>query len=270
MNEQHKPKSWKDLTSEKYFKYMTDEPIKEFTESDMLAFAMSYGNGTLEQTHNALKRYKEREQQKQYPEGIRSFKDKEGVEWFGSSLRLENSYPKWVERCLNLGGKIWSVQNGNEILTVGDKIQGERGVATIEKILISTDNDLRIFTSEHRNIKLPNESLKKLQPLFQIDGKGIYDGDEYYYVMPTLDIISELAKKDCERMGSPAGSKIFLTQALAEEYVKENKPQYSTKEMRECWNTARAGHYKLNYNQETFNSFEDYEKYLTSPKPTPP
>lgn len=256
---------------------------KEFTEQDMIDFGLlvnrfienrepnliseDYVKNVLK---NHFKKLRE-EQQKQYPEELRksilSFKDQFGY-----------MYPRdQATYCFNsntLEGlikktdfKIWSVQNGEEVLTVGDKTN--KGI--IKSFFINDENKLSFATEPIKNhtgskyevydiYSLPDNLIKKLTPLFQIAGKDIFENDSFYRVhLGAAKFnnvwVSEYCSATHNSYFHDGVYKYFLTEAEANAYITENKPAYSLKQMRECFEESRLTHPMIGWKHRTFEDF---------------
>lgn len=314
MSEHSRYEDWNDLTHEKYFtnadfraagrendklwKKLTDMANeKEFIWTDKSVAEACYWiglkiNGTEDikkQIPSLIEKYKEnknQEQQKQYPEGIISVKHMGMTD--GDVLKeyeiepvhkfVGGHYQTWCKNRLELGGCIiWSVQNGNEVLTVGDTVKFRYGEEfKIETLKIQ---DGAIFAcTENETIRYlvhPNNLRKVVhQPLFQISGKDVYEGDTYYRIHLGAANINGIFKyeKGTSSFYNPDIYKYFLSEKEAQQWIEENRPQYSKAQLRECFNYSKAkttmqfGKDNLKDFIHSEYTFEDYEKYLSLPE----
>jgi len=246
---------------EKQFEW-TDELVAKFSEE--LKSPLGSQN-----FWKKLMDFKESKSQKKYPEGIISFKSTEktdGRDVFTQRTKYYD-YNKFCKEQFERKDEIWSVQNGNEVLTVGDKIEthlfkNEKQVFKIDYFEINEENRIRLISLPDTIIYLSSKNIKKLTPLFQITVKDTFVDGEYWdvtlkdcvahYILcgknyPTKELI-----ENTERNGT---HKYFATEAEAKEYVEKNKPRYSLKQMKEL--------YKKNmtiYMQ--YKCFEDYKKQV--------
>lgn len=105
------------------------------------------------------------EAEAKYPEGILSIRFDE--KWIEAFLH-DCNYQAWCKIQFESIHKkeIWSVQNGNEVLTVGDTIvtyefRNEKRIFKIDYFEISEDSRLRMISLPDTLIYLPTEGVRK-------------------------------------------------------------------------------------------------------------
>lgn len=252
------------VSLEKAFKFIEKEH-PDYKKSDF----NSERNGMYSWT------FEKPEQQKQYPVGILSVKHMGMTD--GDILKeyeiepvhkfVGGHYQTWCKNRLENGGCIiWSVKNGNGVLTVGDKIDtwvfhNQRSVFKIDRFEISEDNRIRLISLPDTIIYVPTEEIRKISPLFQISGKDVMEGDEYWSVAydksgwyPMKCVAFEERHKYRDN---------FLTEKEASEWIEEHRPQYSKAQLREAFEQSRLSHSLVGWKHD---SFEDYLKYISLPE----
>lgn len=128
------------------------------------------------------------------------------------------------------------------IFTIGDNIitKDTKDKFEINSFEISGET---IIVKGKSGISSPLHLIEHVNtPLFTtLDGKDIYEGDEYYYVNPIFRDYTEVIPRELIRLniskhiakwkGVLYTSPSFSTQEIAEKYVDENKPQFSKKQV---------------------------------------
>jgi len=141
--------------------------------------------------------------------------------------------------------KIHSVKrlSDSKLFTLGDRIKGDLGVSEITKFELddASDSGMIVYAKDYifgtkscsyttaclSYIKL-DESLFKTE-----DGKDIYEGDVYYFLVDNVDfeIVENKARKNSHYEND--GTERFSTKKAAENYIICNKPCLS---FNDVWN----------------------------------
>jgi hypothetical protein len=134
---------------------------------------------------------------------------------------------------------IYSVKrlSDGEILKIGDKIKyklANKGVKTIVGIVLKDDNIWLQTDLENRNHGMGLEYAEKVkEPLFTTyDRVELFGGEKAYLVTDTFQQ-GFLLNFDTEDFKNTKG-KIFAEKSKAEEYVKQNEPKYSLKDIEDA------------------------------------
>lgn len=138
-------------------------------------------------------------------------------------------------------GYIWSVQRlpDGEIFSSGDRVT-YYGATSFISNFIENENGLRVTldAGNERQIVVSLNDLKPMVPQQSVplfiaeDGKPIFNGETYWHVSDTFFITSLRANLTMDDYKLYNNHR-FSTRKLAEEYIIENKPCLSLKEVGE-------------------------------------
>lgn len=155
-------------------------------------------------------------------------------------IKTNPSACHWTE-ATKKGYQIYSVKrlSDGEIFSIGDKCNND----IIKKFKLF-DNNTRIYVvSENRTWGLNiNELIKDKQPLFITeDGISIFNGDWFLRLNPISFKITPVKTTALSSNLCLNGELAFSTKEAAKNYILENKPCLSLKDVKDCYNYAPKG-----------------------------
>jgi hypothetical protein len=115
-----------------------------------------------------------------------------------------------------------------QVFSIGDTVKDRSGcICTINEIWLNPNCNTQIlFNHLNENIYIDDV----VKPLFTSeDGVNIYPGDSYWLVRKDFSLI-EVTADICYE--NPEPLKTFSTKTSAKNYIKENKPMYSYKDVK--------------------------------------
>lgn len=141
----------------------------------------------------------------------------------------------WANFVGTLGDEILSVvrTSDGEIYSVGDRVKSSLNPnpAYITK-LRPTEKTIFVTTQGYIWGAFLDTLSPVIKPLFKTqDGRGIFPGDSYWCVNTAPHLWSLFEQTARERTMLNKGVLAFKSFELAEEYIEENKPLYSLKDM---------------------------------------
>jgi len=123
-----------------------------------------------------------------------------------------------------------------EVFTLGDRVHfGENGIITkfniiLNTLLINIDYDKGLGNG-YNNVGINAIKKRKIPLLITEDGEELFGGDSYYRVLGDFTLSRFHINKTFSN--SHTGAKFFSTKEKAEEYIKQNKPIFSLKDLSE-------------------------------------
>lgn len=169
-------------------------------------------------------------------EGTIAFKDSKITgDYVNERINLRSQKEKYI---YNDNWDIHSVKrlSDGEVFTVGDRIDGvtvenrEIKSITINNQKYHDGDGIKLNFSPHAWVWLKNAQKSK-SPLFTThDGVDIYEGDYYYYVYE-FKLTGKCKAFNVSYVGKDKNKTYFSTKEKAEQWIEENKPQYSKKEV---------------------------------------
>lgn len=148
----------------------------------------------------------------------------------------------YIETLLKCDNTIHSVKrlSTGEIFTVEDKVNfvhsGNTKYFTISGFTIHNNDEIRFVFKEIQGLEFPFYCMTDLKHykepiLITEDGKELFVGDEYAYVLSNFTVCS--GRILTENFGKSEFIKYFSNWELASGYAEDNKPRFSRKELRE-------------------------------------
>jgi hypothetical protein len=134
-------------------KFWTDELVAEAIRY----YLMNDDFGDNEEM-KGVQKFKQSKKQPVLPEGILAFKEVDAIIYKHDCL----NYQEWVKDCLGWHRKIWSVQNGADVLTVGDKVNVGRINGFVIKNFTINDGYLNLITEGGTGFRIVSNSIKKV------------------------------------------------------------------------------------------------------------
>lgn len=137
----------------------------------------------------------------------------------------------------------------DEIFTIGDKINfthsGNAKYFTIDSFKYHNNNEIRFILKETHLMEFPLYSMNNLihykEPLFITeDGVEIFEGNECWQVCISSNSFSSCPRKSKARkeiLPIPSYFKYFSTEEVAKQYIKDNKLQFSKKQIEDAINS---------------------------------
>jgi len=123
-----------------------------------------------------------------------------------------------------------------EVFTLGDRVHfGENGIIKqfniiLNTLLINIDYDKGLGNG-YDNVGINAIKKRKIPLLITEDGEELFGGDSYYRVLGDFTLSRFHINKPFSN--SHTGAKFFSTKEKAEEYIKQNKPIFSLKDLSE-------------------------------------
>jgi len=164
----------------------------------------------------------------------------------------------------------WIVENSNEWeeildLPIGTRIIQIRNTESIKETSYEKTKegwyfgDLKVWIDESDIGEGKRFQIVKEKPVlfFTEDGKEIREGDEYYYVLESINNCI-IGKNNCTKFGislNRKGIKYFSVKEAAEEYIILNKPVLSINDVQKCLNETEVdldSEHELNYQLKQF------------------
>lgn len=134
---------------------------------------------------------------------------------------------------------IWSVKrlSDGEVFTVGDKVKHtiKCGTFIIEEFMLCKDNYIRVL---HKN---GSSALKYFETVEEClftteDGVDIYDGDMCWCVSKDYYTMAHYTMGEAASVYLPHVNAYFHSKEKAEEWIRNNKPKYSLRDIEEAMN----------------------------------
>ena len=152
-----------------------------------------------------------------------------------------------------------------EVFTIGDRIDSycESGCITEFEI---TENNIKVHflddKSTHQNEwTFLNNTIKPKRPLFTTeDGVDIYEGDVCYSVVAWCPFKHRFTKTSHPSMIASDKKKYFSTEEKTWEWIKENKPKYSKKDIEQAIDGSKCfinDRYTTIYNSDFWRLLND-------------
>ena len=142
-----------------------------------------------------------------------------------------------------LEGNYWKIHSvrrfsDGEVFTIGDRVKYE-GSCTydsfiIDEIIVRRDDKVILRNKEHTICELLN-TVERVKKLFTTeDGMDIYEGDVCYSVVAWCPFKHRFTKTSHPSMIASDKKKYFSTEEKTWEWIKENKPKYSKKDIEDA------------------------------------